>query len=574
MHSRSLALRFSGLFLSCFIAGCGSQPPAPPPPLTGGSTTDQASDIQAYEEAVSADAEEQKPIILRSVLKLLRDAATNPSGENFNIATDNLNDYFRDKTPAAFALEPEIQTYLQNQRMPASLYDEVIRTKFVPRTDGRHIEDCLLYSSIAMRNAGDGEDLERVQRIFEWVTRQVQLVPSGRLAAPNGLHAQVRPFDALLRGMAVESGVWCERSWLFMTLCRQLGLDSALLCYRPPARGPLKRTLDALAQEVVPWVSAVLIDGKVYLFDCRIGRPIPRADGRGVATLTEVLTDPQLLANLNLPGASYPETQKELARSKWTVLIESNPNGIAPRMKLLQEALAGENRMVLYRDPTAVARAFQEAIGPACDQVDLWDLPLEVQYRLFNDGAFVQATQFTLQIFESRWPLLSARMMHLLGDLQASLQKYVSFRYAEGAVQTDGKTAIPGEVQRVLDLFSTYYLGLAQLDRGEKDQAAFLFKETLRLLPEPGRGRPFYCMFRWGAAANLGKLHAAKGENALAIRYLTMPNPTTEAHGLRLLARELIWEDPFTPPADTPTIPKAPDQLPALPGMALGAGTR
>ena len=100
--------------------------------------------------------------------------------------------------------------------------------------DARHIEDCLLLSTVARRVAGDGDDLTRVRRVFDWLVRQVQLVPAGSLAMPGGSQAQARPYDVLMRGMATEQGGWAERSWLFMSLCRQLGLDAGLVVYDPP----------------------------------------------------------------------------------------------------------------------------------------------------------------------------------------------------------------------------------------------------------------------------------------------------------------------------------------------------
>ena len=41
-----------------------------------------------------------------------------------------------------------------------------------------------------------------------------------------------RPYDVLLRGMATEAdGIWAERAWLFMVLCRQIGIDTGLITY-------------------------------------------------------------------------------------------------------------------------------------------------------------------------------------------------------------------------------------------------------------------------------------------------------------------------------------------------------
>jgi hypothetical protein len=364
--------------------------------------------------------------------------------------------------------------------------------------------------------------------------------------------------------MATEARTSAERAWLFIVLARQLGIDVGLLTYREPVRGPLQK--NALREpDTIVWACAALIDGKAHLFDTRIGLPVPGPEGKGVATLDQAIADPAILARLDIAGSPYVTSQPDIANAKFRVLIESTPTGFAQRMNLLQKELAGRDRMVLYRNPVEVDREFRAALGDRCESVDLWNLPVDVFLRLFNDPLFVQATQYHLQMFEKRWPLLYARMQHLLGETTASLQAYVNFRFADDSLQDDGKTPIPSDIQRILDLYSTYYLPMVHLDRNDTKQAEFLFKETLRILPKYGRSNPlFICMFRWGAASNLGRIYAAQGKNHLAIRYLTQENPTTQGHGDRYLARELIWNDPFAPPDDTPPVVPAPDQLPPL----------
>ena len=90
----------------------------------------------------------------------------------------------------------------------------------------------MMYYGIANRVAGTGENIDRVRRVFDWVVRQVQLVPPGTLASARLPHVFARPYDVLLRGMATEAeGFWAERAWLFMVLCRQLDIDTGLITY-------------------------------------------------------------------------------------------------------------------------------------------------------------------------------------------------------------------------------------------------------------------------------------------------------------------------------------------------------
>src|SRR6185437_10197642 len=98
--------------------------------------------------------------------------------------------------------------------------------------DARHVEDCMLYYSVANRVAGAGDDLTRVTRLFDWLVRQIKLVPAESLGAPQLRQAYARPYDVLMRGIATEAdGYWAERSWVCMALCRQLGIDSGLIVY-------------------------------------------------------------------------------------------------------------------------------------------------------------------------------------------------------------------------------------------------------------------------------------------------------------------------------------------------------
>jgi hypothetical protein len=193
-------------------------------------------------------------------------------------------------------------------------------------------------------------------------------------------------------------------------------------------------------------------------------------------------------------------------------------------------------------------------MGDRCLAVSLWWLPLTVEHRLFNPGPgnFIQATQFPLQIFEKRWPMLSARLMQLRGETNDSIQSYVVLRFAESAMTTDGKTRIPPQVQGMLDIYATFFLGLAQMEKGDPVQAKFLLSKVLEMLPEPDPRLPFFVMFRWGAVTNLGWLLAESGDRAQAIRYLSQDNPTLQSRSNLLKARELIFEDPFVPPKETP----------------------
>lgn len=499
-----------------------------------------------------------KPVILESVVHLIQTAALKPGGDNFAQATAKLNNYFAGVPRTDYLLPPASREFLLKQ-LPENALRSFEGTSF-ELPDARHLEDCMLYHSIAARVSGTGDDLSRVRRLFDWMIRQVQLVPPQSLGMRGYGQAQARPYDVLLRGMATEGGgFWSERGWLFMSLCRQLGIDVGLLTYVPEGQ-----------KDPVPWICAVLLDGKLYLFDARIGLAVPGPDGTGVATLEDALTYPAVLARLELPGQSaYRVTTTALLKSpgKIGILIDSSPGYLSPRMLLLQKSLVGNNRTVLHRDPADQRDQFVKALGKYSGGVSLWPLPIVVSQKLFQDPQFVQSTQQSLLLFRSELPLLYARVKHLRGELAEATTDYINMRLKENPMQMDRKTPIPPGVQAALNLNATYFLGLCHLERNNMKQAEFFFGETLRLTPAPGPGQPSFYMYRWGAQTNLAHIHESKGEWAPAIAYYTEDDPTAQHHGNLFLAQELVWRSPTAPPPVPLPPPPAPSGALAAPAV-------
>jgi len=236
-------------------------------------------------------------------------------------------------------------------------------------------------------------------------------------------------------------------------------------------------------------------------------------------------------------------------------------------MNLLQNELYGKNRTILYRDPAEQRDHFAKVLGARFGGVGLWALPIQVEERLFTDPNFVKSIQASLFLFRPEWPLLYARIKHLRGEIDQAIEEYINLRFKENAPQVlDKKKVIPSDVQEALDIYATYYLGLAQLDKNNLDQAADMFRMTLKLLPEPGPNQPYYNMFRWGANANLGRIYESRKEYGNAIAHYSARNPTVQFVGNLIRARELVWRDPMAPRPDP--LPPAPLPRPFRPAPA------
>ena len=101
-----------------------------------------------------------------------------------------------------------------------------------------------------------------------------------------------------------------------------------------------------------PWLPALLLDGKLYLFDAWLGLPIPGPEGKGIATLAEVAANDKLLRNLDVDADHrYPVTAEQI--EKVVPWIEASPDYLDRRMKLLQSRMSGNNRVVLNVNASA-----------------------------------------------------------------------------------------------------------------------------------------------------------------------------------------------------------------------------
>ena len=567
------------------VAGCDYRPSRPAnlsTDLIAGPLPNQSSrpsrpavieDINSEKPAgLSAEVIDRRKVILDGVINLIRTADEHPGGRNFEIATESLNELFELGTPLSeYAHTAESRDFLLRKiyeltnQDPADPVKGLASRKFTIR-DARHIEDCMLYRSVAVRVAGEGDDLTRVRRLFDWMVRSVLLVPAESLSGSGVRQAQVRPADVLVRGMATENGVWSERGWLFMALCRQIGVDVGILTYSQ--RRPMLMVPGTNANPpILPWITAAIIDDKPYLFDMRIGLEVPSVDGKSVATLNEVIAHPEILERLELPGGQLEATVADLtgSPSRIGVLIDSSVGYLCPRMRLLQGELRGEYRTILFRDPAEQAKHFARALGPRFGGVFLWNLPIQVEELLFSDPNFVAATQASLRFFDPKFPLARARIAQLRGKMDEAIAGYRSLRFAEKPETADGKPIGP-ETQKALDIYASYFLAQIQLDLGHLPAAEDLFRKMLNLVPEPGPGRYFYYMLRWGALNNLARICEARGDATAATAYYIDGNSTNglfspEYHGNLVRARRLVFENPLTPPA--PPLPAAPaDQAP------------
>jgi hypothetical protein len=202
------------------------------------------------------------------------------------------------------------------------------------KRDVEHIRDCLLYKELvdsALKLADT--DLGRTVELFEFVTRNISLLPEAEQPV------SLTPFEIILFGRGTSE----DRAWIFANLLRQLRIDVVIL-------RPRKQNGEALPQS--HWLVGALLDDKVYLFDMRLGLPIPskQDDGKSVtvrtpASLSEVLQSDEGFRKLDIDAKkSYPLKSNDLR----TLHVELIGNGgfWFPKMKRLQMSMTGESVLI------------------------------------------------------------------------------------------------------------------------------------------------------------------------------------------------------------------------------------
>jgi hypothetical protein len=204
--------------------------------------------------------------------------------------------------------------------------------------DAYYIDGCMMIRDAAYSLGVDSQlPLERATAAFNWVVRQIQL----RQPAP------LAPVQFVLRR---GWGTPLDRSLAFLAMLNQLDVPGCLLAYSEG--GPGNRT--------VYWIPAALLDSEIYLFDTRMGIPLPSPDGKGIATLRQIRNQAKPFNHLSFDDKhSYDVTRDQLQRVE--VFLNVPLSGLAPRMKLLDFALGGRQKVRAFVDWESLLAKFQSA---------------------------------------------------------------------------------------------------------------------------------------------------------------------------------------------------------------------
>lgn len=314
---------------------------------------------------------------------------------------------------------------------------ELLDKELYDSQDGAHIRSCYLAKQIGEHiGAPTDKELDRIVKVFDWVCRNVSLLPEDEIAPPVGF------YEVLVLGR----GRPLDRAVIFGEVLRQLRLDSVIL---HPA-GTL--------EEDSPWLFGVLLDGKVYLFDPGLGIPIPNGAAPKTAhitqpaTLDEVLSHPEWLEPLAARSDQPYEPSVDQLQSAQVSAI-TPAMAWSARMWRLEQLLPGDQLCVLYDPPAKLGEApsvFERIASsfPSKKPEEI-DRFVDPQLTAKRDPQDMQEALRTLQVAQSallvpfvvntdnptagRRPVpsqrqLKTRTMQLQGRYADAIGQYVSIR--------------------------------------------------------------------------------------------------------------------------------------------------
>jgi hypothetical protein len=228
--------------------------------------------------------------------------------------------------------------------------------------DGHYADECFLLRDVAASFAPEellpaSEPLRRAEAAFAWVVRQVRLTESR-----EGLTDPMPVAFVLRRG----HGTSLERALVFLSLLQQFDVPGCLV-----------GVPDATPGKFRPWACGVVVGSELYLFDPRMGLPVPGAKGKGIATLAAAQSQPEILNQLALDkDTRYDVTPEQAGKAK--LFVACPLSALAPRMRSLERILqdpdvsAPRISVRLGVDAASLFNQLARVQGKAAPAVEAW----------------------------------------------------------------------------------------------------------------------------------------------------------------------------------------------------------
>ncbi|MDR1382686.1 MAG: hypothetical protein LBJ67_02385 [Planctomycetaceae bacterium] len=267
---------------------------------------------------------------------------------------------------------------------------------------------------------GRQKELDRACELFDWTVRNIMMTSVAQTQQGNNAPFLPQPvWETLVSGKGDAS----ELTWVFIELLRQQRIDACVLGANiPPSQ-------DAKPVQI-PWGVGVLLDGKIYVFLTQFGVPLVEEKDvtlhpekgivfSNVATLDELQTNPDLLKPY-LDAGLNPQFSEFMVKNS-VLMIPANPIAQSQRMKILEKALTGNNKTVLYFTYQELKERFEKAANGRT--VQLWHYPMDVNWLgSLNRGTADGRLQFLEATADPKnpRPLWKGRVIYFSGQKTGS----------------------------------------------------------------------------------------------------------------------------------------------------------
>lgn len=459
--------------------------------------------------------------------------------------TERLNQWMRQSQPKVkWSADPLVASFdpqiAEDDRLAPLITPQALADSVVQPHEGRLLQEAVWLRDISRRAQGDSfNEVAQAAAIFDWIVRNLQL-DADSAAMPY------RPWESLVYGHGTAE----QRAWVFAAMARQMGLDVVVLEVSADS-GQSPATMSKF------WLPALFSGGKLYLFDTRLGLPISKQGGEGVATLADVRADPRLLRQLDLDDAPYPITAEQLKHV--TAHIVADPFDLSRRAAAIESKLSGDDRLALTVSPSLLAEKLKSVPGIA--GVEIWDTPFRIirdQLRVPIEMRRQMAAEF--EPFAWRPTLWKARVLAFQGRKtgdadapNANLEEFVDDQAEAIGLYTSPRVRPPDRVLNSLasepkkkvytaaKVAASYWVGLLLYDQGKYDLAEGWLGDP-RLAAEEGG------FWASGTRYNLARTYEAEDKNAEAIK-LYEADESPQRDGNRLRARRLKQKPQPSKPA-------------------------
>lgn len=410
------------------------------------------------------------------------------------------------------------------------------------------------------------EDLRIGFSICDWVVRNVELDPIHSKAghpvespdtedsgSPEGDSegpmfrdgADSLPWESLLIG----HGDWVSRSRIATLMGRQLGMNIIMLGIEGDG-------------EDRPWCLGIQLGEQLYLFDMRLGLPVPAEGDQGIATLEQVIETPELVRALDDPdGEAYPVSNADLGNV--IGLIDAAPEYLTQRMKIIEASLTNKSKMVLTCSPSAIKQELNKCKGIV--NVRLWTVPYDAYWQRMKMQSKRRTAKYMvrllrdLQLIDGNLghPLAAGRRQHFRGifastdDVIGAKEFYLNSRQSESDISKfDARAGLDKERQKEIEAsklaalnelgktelrkykrYASYWLGLIAFDEGNLKMATNYFDKRLLSVAEQDT------IWSQGGRYNLAR----------TLEQMASDSTGDEAKGLKERARSLYVEDAESP---------------------------